>query len=117
MVRPLRFEDRPMYVLVEKAVEAARRAGLSEAPGMTTHPVATLFREEDRFLPWPDFARERWRAAPPGTVFIWDSKYGGRPADGHPVSPLYTALRARGRSVARLRDPLADVRAEVFVRR
>ena len=112
-VRPLRC-DHGMHRAVTATVRALRETPVADHRILTTHVLVPCLRGNADIVAGVADARARWRRVPAGTLFFWDSKYGGKPTDTEPVSPLYGDLCRLGRSVCWRGDRYHW--AEVFIR-
>jgi len=114
-VRPLTHENDPDRLVVAKALERLKQEPCADNDALTGHVLAGFLRPRNTQVVYsvPN-AIERWRAAKPGTLYIWDRKYGGGAVPEDPMGPLHWELRQRGQLI--LEAAVGDSAAEVFLR-
>ena len=95
MIRPLRTLDSRLNSAMTRCTRdvSDHYAG---RPGLTTHVVLRLLWPGVAVVADPADAIARWQKARPGTLFFWDSRYGGKPAPSAPLGQLYAELERRG---------------------
>ncbi len=97
MIRPLTFASSPLSTAVKRCVEEVRHLPGGGNAALSTHVLVRLLRDDVQLVADVADARRRWRRARPGTLFYWDSKYGGDPARQDHRTPLYRQLARRAR--------------------
>ena len=112
-VTPLLLSDVPYNYAVGQVVEQVKSQNLPAQGSLSSHVLTPLLLPGCQMARSPQDAQARWEAAAPGTVFIWDYKYGGKADQDHPISPLYTSLQRYGRQVGRYWDEWSGVEAYV----
>ncbi|MBS3733423.1 MAG: hypothetical protein KGY99_00660 [Phycisphaerae bacterium] len=114
-VRPLWMDNNVdgMHRAVLHSVDQLRRKGLSERRALTQHVLICYLHDNAKKVGGHEALR-RWRAAPPGTLFYWDSKYCATPGSPAAQSALYAALQRGGRLVAQA--SCAGCHVEVYAR-
>ncbi len=100
MIRPLTYASSPLSMAVRRCVNEVRYLPYGANAGLTTHVLVRLLRDDVELVDDIPDAQRQWRRAHPGTLFYWDSKYGGDPVRQDQKSPLYWELSRRGRLLA-----------------
>lgn len=100
MVRPLTTASSPLSVAVTRCVREVRLAPCGGNAALATHVLVPLLRDDVELVRDAADAEQQWQRAHPGTLFYWDSKYGGNVSGTASAMPLYRALARRGRLVA-----------------
>jgi hypothetical protein len=78
-VPPAVHERDPHRLLVAQAVEELSRTEHAGRKAITGHVLAGFLRQNTHVVYSVPDAIRKWRAAEPGTLYVWDNKYGGRP--------------------------------------
>jgi len=97
MIRPLTFASSPLSMAVRRCVKEVAHLPSRGNAALTTHVLVRLLRDDVQLVCDAADAQRRWRRARPGTLFYWDSKYGGDPDRQDRKTLLYWQLSRRGR--------------------
>jgi len=97
LIRPHNVTARPPNAAVRQCANDLARGPYSRNPGLTSHVLFQLLLDNVKPVTGIDDARQRWRHAEPGTLFLWDSKYGNPMPEPDRAGDLYEELKRRGR--------------------
>lgn len=97
MVRPLTMASSPLNTAVTRCVREVALGPYGGKAALTTHVLVRLLRDRVDLVQDAADAEEQWKRVRPGTLFYWDSKYGGDVTGTKSAAPLYRALGRRGR--------------------
>ena len=102
VIRPLTIAASPLHSAVAECVDIVKETKYANSKALTTHVLAPHLRDRTHKVANPTDGINKWLAAEPGTLFIWDSKYGGM--SEYFYGPLYEALWDHGLRIARSAD-------------
>jgi hypothetical protein len=114
-LRPLRLSDSPLLEALAHAVEFIE-ARYPNRPGMSQHVVVQYLLPDSITLYSNADALAKWRQAPPGSLFVWESKYCVKPHEPKSTADLREALDRLGREVWTLDVPANRVEQKARVR-
>lgn len=115
-VRPLRLSDNRVYVTVRECLRRLEQTSYADNSGWTSHVIADRLNENIQWVRHDPTMIRMWRDAPPGRLYVWDSKYSGGQRTGEPEDIVTTHIRKLGRKVAQFNDPHSNHSAAVYVR-
>lgn len=103
--RPLSLENPidPMDRLVAQAVRCIEAENLSQRPVIANHPLVRFLLPSSQLLATTADALAQWRADPPGTIFVWDSKNGNWPDPAEREANALLLETLQSQSVSRRR--------------
>jgi len=119
--RPLSLENPidPMDRLVARAMRCIEAENLSRRPVIANHPLVRFLLPSAQLQQSTADALARWRADPPGTIFVWDSKNGNWPDPAERKTNALLLETLQSQSVSRRRftgtNPADTQRLEVIV--
>lgn len=109
-VRPLTIAREPHHQLMADAVAEIA----ADTPVLTQHIMVTYWRGDVTILAGNGAALERWTAAEPGTVYLWENKYSLKSHEPESTARLRAALERLGaRTWSRERG---SAHAEIWIR-
>ncbi len=98
-VRPLTVASSGMHTAVDRGNRRSMEADLADCPALTSHVLFEYMRPNTSVTYHPQDAKERWLAAEPGTLYLWDNKYADAPMGDQGDEKLRQSLRLHGREI------------------
>ncbi len=115
-VRPLRLSDSEVYVVVRECLRELDDTAFAGGSGWTSHPIADWLSEDIRWVRHDPTMIDTWRAAPPGYLYVWESKYSGATRTGDPEEVITPHIQQLGMRVAEYAADDGKHSAAVYVR-
>ena len=96
-IRPLTLNSSAMHAVVTECARRANEGDCADRPALTSHVLFCYLRPNTGVVFNQDDAKVKWRAADPGTLYLWDSKYARPPDEAALGDSLLDLLEQTGR--------------------